>query len=112
MRQVVSNRGTPPFERVDLAATPWRIGHDGGPRTGADPLPAAPPAAAPGAGEGRAWGVLAARLVASLPAGVTEALGVDAAGGGGGGYTTVAEGTAVARGLEGGDARRCCSGLI
>ena len=74
VRQVISNRGTLSFERVDLMATPWRMGHDGGSRAGADPL----------------------------PAGVTEVLDVDADGGGGG-YTAVAEGTAVARGLEGGD---------
>ena len=105
VRQVISNRGTLSFERVDLMATPWRMGHDGGSRAGVDPLPAVPPTAVPGVGEGRAWSVLAARIMASLPAGVTEVLDMDAAGGGGGsgGYTAVAEGTAVARGLEGGD---------
>ena len=105
VRQVITNRGTLSFERVDLVATPWLMGYDGGSQAGADPLPSVPPAAVPGVGEGRAWSVLTARIAALLPAGVTEVLEVDAdAASGGGGYTAVAEGTAVARGLEGGDA--------
>ena len=77
VRQAISNRGTLSFEHVDLMVTPWHIENDGGSGAGAEPLlPAAP------------------------PAGVTEVLDVDA---GDGGYTSVAEGTAVARGLGGGD---------
>ena len=101
VRQVISNLGTLSFERVELVAAPWRIEYSDGPRAGADPLPATPPATVQGVDESMAWSVLAARVAASLPAGVTEVLEVDA--GGGGDYTAVAEGTAVARGLEGGD---------
>ena len=101
VRQVVSNRGTLPLERVDLVATPWLMGYGGGSQAGADPLPPVPPVAVPSVGEGRAWSVLTARIAALLPASVTEVLEVDA---GGGGYMAVDEGTAVARGLEGGDA--------
>ena len=102
VRQVISNLGTLSFERVELVATPWRIGHDGGPRAGADPPPPMPPAAVSGVNVAMASSVLVTRIVQSLPAGVTEVLDVGA-GGGAGDYTAVAEGTAVARGLSGGD---------
>ena len=102
VRQAITNRGTLAFERVDLVATPWRIGYDGGPRAGADPPPPMPSAAVSGVNGATASSVLVTRIVQSLPADVTEVLDVDA-GGGAGDYTVVAEGTAVARGLGGGD---------
>ena len=97
VRQEVINSGSAPFDSVELAAAPWLA------EQGAGPLPSGkaptPPAPVFGTAEGRASAVLTASLVWSLPASVTEISSAAL----GGPYAALADGTAVARGLGGGD---------
>ena len=97
VRQDLINSGSTPFVRVDLEASPWRVVSTAAAGPAGDGAPFLP-APAPGAGEGRASSALVARLDTSLPAVVSEV----STAGAGGEYTALANGTAVAGGLEGG----------
>ena len=96
--QLLINYGSAPFAQVGIEASPWRAASGGG----APPGAASPilPDPAPGTGEGMASSALVARVYASVPAAATEVgeEGIEGA------YAAVGEGTAVARGLGGGDA--------
>ena len=97
VRQDLINSGSTPFVRVDLDASPWRVVSTAAAGPAGDGAPFLP-APAPGAGEGRASSALVARLDTSLPAAVSEV----STAGAGGEYAALANGTAVAGGLEGG----------
>ena len=97
VRQEVINSGSAPFDNVGLMATPWLAAQGAGPLP-SGPAPA-PPAPVFGTASARMSTVLTASLVWSLPASVTE-ISTAAAGGP---YTALADETAVARGLGGGD---------
>ncbi len=91
------NYGSAPFAQAGIDATTWQAGHGGGTSPGAaSPILAAP---ANGTGEGRTSSALVARVYASIPAAATEACedGMEGA------YASVGGGTAVVRGLGGGD---------
>ena len=95
VRQALRNTGSLALEHVELGATTWK---DIGPLPAPAPAPSIPPPVV-GTDTGRASAVLTAVLVAGLPASVTE-LSTDARGAAP--YAPLANGTAVARGLEGG----------
>ena len=95
--QTLINYGSAPFAQVGIDATRWQAGPGGGAPPGAtSPILPAP---ANGTGEGRASSALVARVYATIPAAATEV----GEGGREGAYAAVGEGTAVARGLGGGD---------
>ena len=95
VRQALRNTGSLALEHVELRATTWK---DVGPLPAPAPAPSLPPPVV-GTDMGRASAVLTAVLVAGLPASVTE-LSTDARGAAP--YAPLANGTAVAHGLEGG----------
>ena len=95
VRQALRNTGSLALEHVELGATTWK---DIGPLPAPAPAPSLPPPVV-GTDTGRASAVLTAVLVVGLPASVTE-LSTDARGAAP--YAPLANGTAVARGLEGG----------
>ena len=95
VRQALRNTGSLALEHVELRATMWK---DVGPLPAPAPAPSLPPPVV-GTDTGRASAVLTAVLVAGLPASVTE-LSTDARGAAP--YAPLANGTAVAHGLEGG----------
>lgn len=96
VRQALRNTGSLALEHIELGATTWK---DIGPRPAPDPAPSIPPPVV-GTDTGRTSAVLTAVLVGGLPASVTE-LSTDARGAAP--YAPLANGTAVAHGLEGGD---------
>ena len=95
VRQALRNTGSLALERVELGATTWK---DVGPLPAPAPAASIPPPVV-GTDTGRSSSVLTAVLVAGLLASVTE-LSTDARGAAP--YAPLANGTAVARGLEGG----------
>ena len=96
VRQALRNTGSLALDHVELGATTWM---DVGPLPAPAPAPLIPPPVV-GSDAGRTSAVLTAVLVAGLPASVTE---VSTDEGGAAPYAPLANGTAVAHGLEGGD---------
>ena len=96
VRQALRNTGSLALEHVELGATTWK---DVSPLPAPAPAPSLPPPVV-GTDAGRTSAVLMAVLVAGLPASVTE-LSTDARGTAP--YAPLANGTAVAHGLEDGD---------
>ena len=95
VRQALRNTGSLALEHVELGATAWK---DVGPLQAPASAPSLPPPVV-GTDAGRTSSVLAAVLVAGLPASTTE-LSTDARGAVP--YAPLANGTAVAHDLEGG----------
>ena len=95
VRQALRNTGSLALERVELGATTWK---GVGPLPAPAPAPSIPPPVV-GTDAGRTSAALTAVLVAGLPASVTE---VSTDEGGAAPYAPLANGTAVAHGLEGG----------
>ena len=95
VQQALRNTGSLALERVELGATTWK---GVGPLPAPAPAPSIPPPVV-GTDAARTSAALTAVLVAGLPASVTE---VSTDEGGAAPYAPLANGTAVAHGLEGG----------